>query len=82
MQTEDELRELHHRLVKVLAFAQKMRIRGQDLRDLQTAKLALEWILGMETNNGKAWAAVLFKGVNNLEGLRDTYERTQKAAQN
>lgn len=82
MKTEAELRELHGRLVKVLTFAAQSGIRASQLKDLIHVKVSLEWVLGIPTKSADAWQVVLFKGLQNLEGLKRTHDRSREAATN
>lgn len=82
MKSETELLALHGRLVKMIAFATSMRLRSNELRELVAVKVQLEWILGLGSRSPEAWAAELFRALNNLEGLKQTYERSRKAVEN
>jgi hypothetical protein len=76
MKTEAELRELHTRLVAVLVWANKpgTGLTRKALRELANFRVQLDWLLESDTKASTEWAARIFRQLNNLEGLRRTYE--------
>ncbi len=82
MMEEDELRDLHVRLLAVLTYAKSIHVPRRDLDDLLRLKIMIEWILQMNTASGRDWAAVVFKAIVNLEHLQRTAERSREARDN
>jgi ribosomal protein S5 len=82
MKTEEELRELHTRLVSVLSYARSVGMPIRELRELIGIKIQLEWTLGTNTASAREWQAATFKAIQNLEGLKKTHERSREAAAN
>lgn len=80
MMSEAELRALHARLVKAQTYARNLGINPRAMSELIHIKLLLEWLLGMETKHGTEFAAVIFRGLNNIEGLQRTRERSEQAS--
>lgn len=82
MKTEAELRELHTRLVSVLSYAKSVGVPIRELRELILLKVQLEYVLDMNTASARDWQAATFRGIQNLEGLKRTHERSRQAASN
>jgi hypothetical protein len=82
VKTEAELRELHGRLVKVLTYAKSVGIPLRELRELILLKVQLEYVLNTNTASARDWQAATFKAIQNLEGLKQTHERSREAAAN
>jgi hypothetical protein len=82
MMSEQELRETHRRLVKVLAYAKAAGVHFGVLKDLIAIKVGLEWVLGMNTAAARDWQAATFKAIQNLEGLQRAAARSRLEAEN
>lgn len=82
MKSEAELRELHARLVRALAYAKSLRLSMHQVKELIGLKVQIEWILGDKSAAASTWEAAVFKALNNLEGLKRTHERSVAAGNN
>lgn len=82
MKSEAELRELHARLVNVLGYSKTVGIKLEAVRELVWLKVTLEYLLNADTASARNWQAAVFKGIQNLEGLQKTAERSRQAGLN
>ena len=72
---ESDLRALHARITKAVAYAARNGSSAKQLRNLLATKVQLEWTIEMGTKSAEEWAAALFKVLANLEGLQRTAEK-------
>jgi hypothetical protein len=78
MMSEQDVRSLHQRIVKALAWAQKHGgFSKAQLQDLVALRIQLDWLLEVETKLTREWAAGIVTQLHNVESLKRSYEASE-----